>query len=84
MNVLTVAAKHTGFRNIVAHSPLAISANQDGTFHIQGIMTFTPKDPKNIGQLVLLEELKGRVDESAMLARQLMEMQSDFSPQKGD
>ena len=79
MNVLTVALKLTVFRNIIAHSPLAISGTQDGKFHIHGIMSFTPKDAKNVGQLISLEELTGRVDESAGVAKQLMEMQRDFA-----
>ncbi len=82
MNVLTVALKLTGFRNIIAHSPLAISNNQDGTLHIHGILGFTAKDAKNVGQLISLEELTGRVDESAAVAKQLMDMQSDFETKK--
>ena len=78
MNALEVASKHAGFRNIVAHSPLAITENADGIFHIQGIMNVTPKSSDTIAQMVSLVELKGRVNESAVFARQLLEMQTDF------
>ncbi len=78
MNVFEVAIKHTSFRNIVAHSPLAISGEPDGTYKIQGIMDVTPKSKDTIAQLVSLEELKGRVNESAATARGLLEMQADF------
>lgn len=81
MNVFAVAVKHTSFRNIVAHSPLAISGEPDGTYKIQGIMDVTPKSKDTIAQLVSLEELKGRVNESAATARGLLEMQVDF-PEK--
>ena len=79
MNIFTVTAKHAGFRNIIAHSPLMFSANQDGTLHINGIMNFTHKDSKNFGQIISLEELTGRVDESAAIAKNLMDMHIDFA-----
>ena len=78
MNALEVARKHAGFRNIVAHSPLGISGHADGTFHIQGILNVTPRDDDKIAQLISLEELKGRVTESSVVARQVLEMQADF------
>jgi hypothetical protein len=78
MKVFDVALKHTGFRNVVAHSPLAISGQPDGTYKIQGILNVTPKSNDTIAQLVSLEELKGRVNESAAIAKGLLEMQKDF------
>jgi hypothetical protein len=81
MNAFEVALKHSGFRNILAHSPLLIAGQADGTYKIQGIFNVTPKDPNNVGHLVSLEELKGRVTESAAVARGLLEMQADY-PQK--
>jgi hypothetical protein len=48
MNVLKVANKLAGFRNIVAHSPLVITGHADGTFRIQGIMNLTPTFEKII------------------------------------
>ncbi len=83
MNALEVASKHAGFRNIVAHSPLAITGHADGSFRIQGIMNVTPKSNDTIAQLISLEEMAGRVDESAAVARQLLEMQADFPIAKG-
>ena len=78
MRALEVAKLHSGFRNIVAHSPLAISAQPDGSYLIQGIFNATPQVAVADAELVSLPELKGRVDESAALARQLLEMQDDF------
>jgi len=78
MNALDVASKHAAFRNIVAHSPLAITGHADGSYRIQGIMNITPKSSSAIAQLISLEELTGRVNESAVVARQLLEMQADF------
>lgn len=78
MKVFELASQHTTFRNIVAHSPIAMTGNGDGTFHIQGIMDLTPKDKSIVAQFVSLEELKGRVNESAALSRQLLDMQNDF------
>jgi len=78
MNALEVARRHAGFRNSVAHSPLAITGHAGGSYHIQGIMNVTPKSRESIAQLITLEELKGRVNESAVVARQLFEMQADF------
>lgn len=83
MNALEVARRHAGFRNIVAHSPLAISGHADGNYRIQGIMNVTPKSTDTIAQMVSLEDLKGRVNESAVVARQLLEMQADFAVAKG-
>jgi hypothetical protein len=79
MKALDVAARHAGFRNVVAHGPLAITRKADGTYHINGIVNVTPKDPKNLAQLVTLEELKGRVNESAIIAKLVLEMQADFN-----
>jgi hypothetical protein len=83
MNAFDVAKKHAGFRSIVAHSPLAITGHVDCSYHIQGIMNVTPKSSDTIAQLITLEELTGRVNESAVVARQLLEMQADFPVAKG-
>lgn len=83
MNALDVASKHAGFRNIVAHSPLAITGHANGSYRIQGIMNVTPKSNDTIAQLISLDELTGRVNESAVVARQLLEMQNDFPVANG-
>lgn len=72
-----VTLKHTTFRNAVAHSPLAISAHSDASFRINGILDITPENPVNLGNLVSLEEFKGRGNESAVIARDLPGMQAD-------
>ena len=81
MNVFGVAAKHVGFRNVVAHSPLVITGHEGGSKHIQGILNLTLNDDKQAGELVGLEELKGRVNESAKLGELVLQMQADFRRQ---
>jgi hypothetical protein len=78
MQVFDVASKHVGFRNIVAHSPIMITGYADGTRTVQGILNITPNDPHSVGQLIGLPELRGRVDESAAISRDLLKMQTDF------
>jgi hypothetical protein len=78
MNTFMVAERHAAFRNVVCHSPLAVTGRSDGTFHINGILNLQPCDPQNVAELVTLEELKGRVNESAAASRSLLEMQDDF------
>ena len=78
MNTFDVADRHAGFRNIIAHSPLAISSHEDGSLRIHGIMNLTPKDQKKAAELISLDELRGRVNESAALGRDILEMQQDF------
>ncbi|PTQ77124.1 hypothetical protein C8R26_11044 [Nitrosomonas oligotropha] len=79
MLVFDVALKHVGFRNIVAHSPIVISGHADGSKHIQGILNLNPRDPNNDG-IIGLPELRGRVDESSSIGRDLLQMQKVFSP----
>jgi hypothetical protein len=82
MNALEVAGKHAAFRNIVAHGPLAISEQPDGSYQIHGILNVMPKGIVT-AELVSLAEITGRVNESAVVARQLLEMQSDFPATTG-
>jgi hypothetical protein len=79
MDNLEVAMKHTTFRNIVAHSPLVLTNLPDGSFHIGGIANVTPKSLDTLFEMVSLDELKGRVNESAVVGRHILEMQADFS-----
>jgi len=78
MRTLETAHRHSGFRNIVAHSPLAMSAQSDGTLLIHGIFNLSPQLDSADAELVSLAELRARVDESAVIARDLLEMQDDF------
>jgi hypothetical protein len=78
MSVFSVAKQHTIFRNTVAHSPLAISSQPDDSFKINGILNITPNDPANVANLVSLEELRGRTNESAAIARDMLGMQADY------
>ena len=79
MNVFAVASKHVGFRNAVAHSGVVYTSGSDGITHLQGILNLTPEDPNDFGQLISLEELKGRVTEAAKVAMDFLGMQGDFS-----
>lgn len=79
MGVLTVASKHVEFRNAVAHSGVVYTSGADGVKHIQGILNLTPSDAQKIGELISLDELRTRVNESATLGRLMLEMQADFS-----
>lgn len=78
MNVFNVAERQNGFRNIIAHSPIAISKSPGETIHILGILNLKPSDTTKDAELVSFEELKVRVNESAVLARDLLAMQVDF------
>jgi hypothetical protein len=78
MKALEVARKHAGFRNIVAHSPLTFTGHVDDSSRIQGILNVTPKSKDTIAEFISIEELTGRVNESEVVARQLLEMQKDF------
>jgi hypothetical protein len=78
IKILSVADRNRGFSNVVAHSPVAITGHSDGTFTIHGIMNIAPLNKANAAELVSLEELRGRVNESAALARDMLEMQSVF------
>jgi hypothetical protein len=84
MKAFDLAQKHTTFRNIVAHSPILITGHEDGSVRIQGIMNVTPKSHDTIAELVLFEELKCRVDESANVAKLFLEMQADFPTKRHD
>ena len=78
MGVLTVASKHVVFRNAVAHSGVVYTSGADGVKHLQGILNLTPSDTQKIGELISLDELKTRVNESAALGRSMLEMQADL------
>lgn len=77
-NVFAVALRLCGFRNIVAHSPLIMTKREDGTVDIHGIVSVTPKDPNNSGVIISLEELTGRIEESAKVAQELLNMRGAF------
>ena len=79
MNVFSVASKHAGFRNIIAHSPLLITGLEDNTKVIQGILNITPNDSTSYGVLIGLDELNKRVEESAIISENLIAMQMDFN-----
>ncbi|WP_128513801.1 hypothetical protein [Tabrizicola thermarum] len=77
--VFAVALKLCGFRNIIAHCPLVMTKREDGSFDIHGIISFTPKDHTKAGEIISLDELTRRIDESAKIAQELLKMQGVFS-----
>jgi hypothetical protein len=78
MNTLGVAERHAGFRNIVAHSPVAIAGQADGTHRVVGIMGLTPGHPERVAEIISLDELRGRVNESSAVASEMLSMQGIF------
>ena len=73
MNIFSVALKISVFRDVIAHSPLVLGGNpKDDMRVILGILDIKAGEP------ISLEEINGRVDESAAVAQGLLEMQVDF------
>jgi len=73
MNIFGVALKISAFRDVIAHSPLVLGGSStDDPRAILGIL-----DLKK-GELISLEEINGRVDESAAVAQGFLEIQADF------
>jgi hypothetical protein len=82
MNTFEVALKHARFRNIVAHSPVVVSGSEDGTLTVVGILSLTPKSKDKVAEVISLEELKARVNESSAVGRAIFDMQSEY-PKEG-
>ena len=78
MNVLEVATKHTTFRNTVAHCSIVLGEDAQGTRRVVGLLDTRPKDKRLVAEIISIDELKGRVDESAKVARDILAMQADF------
>ena len=78
MNVLEVAIKHTAFRNSVAHSSIVLGEDEKGNRRIVGLLDTQPRDKRLVAEVISIEELKGRVNESAAVARDILAMQADF------
>lgn len=73
-----VLKNHLKFRNTIAHSGIIMN-EINGEITTVGIMNFTPDDPENIGNIISIEELRGRVDEIANIANLFLELQNSFS-----
>lgn len=78
MRIFAVADKHVKFRNSVAHSSVVLQGDDSGPQGIVGLLDLTPKDATNLGQVISLEELNGRVNESSLVARDFLTMQEDY------
>ena len=84
MTTLGVAEKHAAFRNIIAHGTVILASSPNGTPRALGIVNVTPKDRSNLFTIVSLEELRGRVNESAAVLKELLEMQAAFRTPNSD
>jgi hypothetical protein len=82
MNLFDVLSKHVIYRNIVAHSSVVYEDGPGGEKVIVGLLNFKPSDKKDIAEVISIDEMKGRVDESAKLGSILLEMQNDFKFEK--
>jgi hypothetical protein len=80
--IFECAVKHTQFRNTVAHSPLVITGHEDGSFHIRGLLD-VPSKPGQTPSLVSVAELRGRVNESNVLATRFREMLAEVLALRG-
>ena len=78
MELFEIAQRHIKYRNIVAHSGIFYVDLPDGTKGMAGLVNFMPEDKNNIAEIISLEEMKGRVNESSNLASKLLELQNDF------
>lgn len=83
MRCFHVADRHTRFRNIVAHSVVVVTENEDGEKIVQGLLSLTPKNKTSIGEVVGLEEIRGRVNESSAIGQAMLEMQGHYSGGEG-
>jgi hypothetical protein len=82
MMIFEVAVRHTQFRNTVAHGLLAITAHADGSFHIRGLLDM-PSKPGRTPSLISVDDLRGRVNESNVLATRFREMLAEVLASKG-
>lgn len=83
MNFFRALRKHVGFRNAVAHSGLLYKDGLNNTKEMAGLVNFKPSDKKtSVADIISIEEMKGRVDESAKLGAMLLEFQNDFTLEK--
>jgi hypothetical protein len=78
MQVFDVALKLSGFRNIVAHSPVASFVRGEKK-QLLGFQNLTPNDPLKFAEYVGIDELRGRVIESARVGSKLLDMQPLFA-----
>jgi len=74
--------KHVKFRNIIAHSGVTYVDGPDEDKIVNGLLNFLPNDSNSIAEYISLEELKGRVNESARLGATLLDYQSLFTLDK--
>jgi len=82
MKFFDLLGKHIGFRNIVAHSGVIYADGPDGVKIMVGLFNLKPRDINNIAEIITIEEMKGRVNESAQLGATLLQLQNDFTFEK--
>ena len=78
MKLFSVIERHIGFRNIIAHSPIVLSGDETGPKSVIGILNLKPKQKDLLAEIIKLDEIRGRVNESAALGTRLLEISNDF------
>jgi hypothetical protein len=75
MKNFSVALKLVGFRNAIAHSGLILHSTDNSPPQKLGLFNITVKSNKNFAEIISIEELNGRVEESAKLGGIMLLMQ---------
>ncbi len=78
MKLFSVIERHIGFRNIIAHSSVVLSGDEKGPKAVIGILNTKPRQKELQAEIVRLDEIRGRVNESAALATKLFEIINDY------
>jgi hypothetical protein len=75
IEILDAIREASYFRNVLAHGAagFAFPGGADAEPSLTGVLNFKPDDETQDAEMVSLEEIQGRRDESASLARQLLE-----------
>lgn len=71
------------FRNILAHAALGFSvpgADKAGTPSLAGVLNYKPDDEDEESELISIADIKERLEESAALAKGLLESLKEFAP----
>jgi hypothetical protein len=75
MKNFNVALKLIGFQNSVAHSGLILHSSDHSPPQKLGLFNITVRSKKNFAEIISIEEMNGRVEESAKLGGIMLLMQ---------
>jgi hypothetical protein len=75
IGILDAIREESYFRNVLAHGAagFAFAGGAEAEPSLTGILNFKPDDETQDAEMISLEEIQGRRDESASLAKQLLE-----------